>query len=125
MLTADAGQIFQQAQQFVGTNKPPRRDQASVQNFLNMDPPLLEGDSKFIYEAEDLVTLRPGRENAWLDACVERSLRFFHCLPINVSCSINNMFMALTSLHSACFVQRSISLSSYMTATSENTDMGY
>ncbi|KAL8732197.1 MAG: hypothetical protein Q9166_002944 [cf. Caloplaca sp. 2 TL-2023] len=44
--------------------------------------PLMEADSEFIYRKEDLVTLRPGRESAWLDAFVERLLKMIHCKPI-------------------------------------------
>ena len=36
-------------------------------------------EMSFIYEKEDLITLRPGREYAWLDSIVERVLRDFRC----------------------------------------------
>ena len=73
-------------------NKPPARDHLSVQNYLENGfetdnkplRPLLEADSQFIRRKEDLVTLRPGRENAWLDAFVERFLRLVDCKPIQV-----------------------------------------
>lgn len=47
--------------------------------------PLLKADSEFIYRKEDLVTLRPGRESAWLDSSVERLLSLFHCNLVRVS----------------------------------------
>jgi hypothetical protein len=37
----------------------------------------MEGDDDFIYNKEDLITLRPGRESAWLDAAVEKILKLF------------------------------------------------
>ena len=73
-------------------NKPATRDHQSVQNFLENNGsgyeestrPLLQEDTDFVYHKEDLVTLRPGRESAWLDACVERVLKFCHCKAIQV-----------------------------------------
>ena len=38
---------------------------------------VLDEDAEFIYQKEDLITLRPGREYAWLDSGVEHALRFF------------------------------------------------
>ncbi len=77
----------------VSLNKPADRDHLSVLNFLENGyeenggqplRPLMEADSEFIYRKEDLVTLRPGRESAWLDAFVERLLKMIHCKPVQV-----------------------------------------
>lgn len=73
-------------------NKPTARDQQSVKNYLEngslvdgkMERPLLQADTEFVFHKEDLVTLRPGRESAWLDAFVERILKIFHCDVIQV-----------------------------------------
>jgi hypothetical protein len=65
-------------------NRPAARDQTSVRTYLEDDWPLMEKDCSYIYQGEDLVTLRTGRENAWLDSFVERALRMFHCKPIVV-----------------------------------------
>ena len=66
-------------------NRPARRDHESVVNFMvNRSSQLPREESSFIYNKEDLVTLRPGRENAWLDVVVERMLQFFHCSLIDV-----------------------------------------
>lgn len=46
---------------------------------------LPEEESGFIYEKEDLVTLRPGREHAWLDGIIERTLHTFRCRLLKVS----------------------------------------
>ncbi|KAL9606636.1 MAG: hypothetical protein Q9179_000222 [Wetmoreana sp. 5 TL-2023] len=84
------GQLLLQAQQLVSMNKPADRDHLSVQNFLEngflengeSTRPLMQADSEFVYRREDLVTLRPGRESAWLDAFVERLLKIIHCEPV-------------------------------------------
>lgn len=46
---------------------------------------LFEEDMGFIYEKEDLVTLRPGREYAWLDGLLVRTLMVLRCKPIMAS----------------------------------------
>ena len=46
---------------------------------------LFEEESAYIYEKEDLVTLRPGRDHAWLDNLLERLLRIIRCRPVEVS----------------------------------------
>lgn len=87
------GRFLLQAQQIVSMNRPAARDRASIQNFMengfeeNGSPvrPLLEADAEFVYRKEDLVTLRPGRESAWLDSSVERLLGLLHCELIRVS----------------------------------------
>lgn len=49
--------------------------------------PVYDEDAEFIDHKEDLVTLRPGREHAWLDASVERVLQCCNCPVIEVSIS--------------------------------------
>jgi hypothetical protein len=44
---------------------------------LNREP-LLEEESLWVYKKEDLITLRAGREHAWLDSGIEKLLRWFH-----------------------------------------------
>lgn len=50
--------------------------------------PLGEDESEFIYWKEDLVSLRPGRDYAWLDGALERFLRIFRCglLLVRLNC---------------------------------------
>ncbi|MCJ1244332.1 hypothetical protein MMC30_001530 [Trapelia coarctata] len=76
------GTLLQQAQQLVALNRPADRDHRSVINFLENQKPLFKSEVSFIYEKEDLVTLRPGRETAFLDAFVERVIRICNCKPI-------------------------------------------
>ena len=74
-------------------NKPPSRDYHSVLNYMENGyiedgeavRHLLKGDDKFIYQKEDLITLRPGRESAWLDSAVERFLKMINCRLVKVS----------------------------------------
>jgi hypothetical protein len=44
-----------------------------------IDEPLSEEENTWIQYQEDLVTLRPGREHAWLDSGIEHLLRWFNC----------------------------------------------
>ena len=74
------------AQQLKGLDRPSSRDYRSVLNFMEHDGgQLYEEDMEFIYEKEDMVTLRPGREYAWLDGLLERVLRVLRCKLIRVS----------------------------------------
>jgi hypothetical protein len=52
------------AQQLAAANRPPERDYNSVASFVRHKKPLIEGEDDFIYNKEDLITLRPGRESA-------------------------------------------------------------
>ncbi|RDL32073.1 uncharacterized protein BP5553_09475 [Venustampulla echinocandica] len=70
-------QLLLNSQQLAAANRPPQRDYNSVANFIYHKKPLLQGDDDFIYRKEDLITLRPGRESAWLDAAVEKLLKLF------------------------------------------------
>jgi hypothetical protein len=65
-------------------NRPTDRDHASITNYFNYAQPLMEGDDDFLCHKEDLVTIRAGREHAWLDAAVEGFLRWYPCRPIKV-----------------------------------------
>ncbi|KAK8108538.1 hypothetical protein PG984_014339 [Apiospora sp. TS-2023a] len=67
------------AQQMVSLNKPAKRDYQSVEAHLFGRKPLVDEEYGFIYQKEDLITLRDGREMAVLDSFTERLLRTFHC----------------------------------------------
>ena len=74
-----------QAQKLRSLERPSDRDYQSIINFMEGDdPPLQAADMAWVYEKEDIVTLRPGRENAWLDGFVERILHKSHCDAIEV-----------------------------------------
>ena len=65
--------------------KPSARDYRSVLNFMENDGgQTYETESGWIYDKEDLVSLRPGREHAWLDGFLERMLRICRCRLLRV-----------------------------------------
>lgn len=46
----------------------------SVTNYLDDVTPVTKPEREYIQYEEDLVTLRPGRDHAWLDQCIEKCL---------------------------------------------------
>ena len=83
-------------------DRPSSRDYQSVKNYLENDGgPLFEEESGFIYEKEDLITLRPGREYAWLDGILERILQAFRCGLLRVS--LRDFQWRLTDTFSSSF----------------------
>src|SRR5277367_3140006 len=63
------------AQTLTSLNRPTSHEYTSVENFMNNEKPVSRPQFNFIYHKEDLVTLRPGREHAWLDSQVEKLLK--------------------------------------------------
>ena len=80
-----AGGLLLQAQQLAAMNKAPMRDQKSVRNYMENHACLVEEEASFVYDTEDLITLRPGRDCSIVDAFVEKMLRVFNCKPLQVS----------------------------------------
>ncbi|KAL8724917.1 MAG: hypothetical protein Q9181_006617, partial [Wetmoreana brouardii] len=73
-------ELLLKAREMKAIDKPSRRDYRSVLHFMEMDGgQLCEEEMDVIYEKEDLVTLRPGRDHGWLDVLVERFLLYFRC----------------------------------------------
>ena len=66
-------------------NKPAPGDWKSVETYINNKKPLDEAEGSYIYRKEDMVTLRAGREHAWLDTWVERLLRAINCKLVEAS----------------------------------------
>jgi hypothetical protein len=52
-----------------------------------MNAPLKNKES-YIYRKEDIISIKPGREDAWLDTIVERILQTISCPLIRVSLQI-------------------------------------
>jgi hypothetical protein len=75
-------------------NKPAERDYQSVEAVLYSKKPLLDEEYGFIYQKEDLITLRDGREMAVLDSFTERMFKAFHCSLLQVS--TNTMLITIT-----------------------------
>jgi len=55
----------------------------SVRSYFDEEAPLCNLES-YIYCKEDIITLKPGRENAWLDAVVENILQKISCKFVRV-----------------------------------------
>lgn len=60
-------------------NRPSESDYRSVERYIFDKKPLIDEEQDFIYVKNDLVTLREGREDAFLDTLIERFLQVFHC----------------------------------------------
>lgn len=56
-------------------NKPSGKEQQSVSAYLANHKPVKAEQRDYVNFKEDLVTLRPGREHAWLDRMIEASLQ--------------------------------------------------
>ena len=78
------GKVLVQAKEMQGLNRPTHRDHASVSNYFRNEQPVVEQERGWVERKEDLVTIRPGREHAWLDAAVESVLRWYPCKPVKV-----------------------------------------
>lgn len=76
------GTLLGQAQRLEAMEKPTDRDHTSVTNYFNMEAPFVEADRDFLLHKDDLVTTRPGRDHAWLDAAVESALRWYPHGPV-------------------------------------------
>ncbi|CZR70166.1 uncharacterized protein PAC_20067 [Phialocephala subalpina] len=76
------------SRELAGFTRPPARDYFSVKNYFDSQGPICNPES-YIYRKEDIVTLKPGRENAWIDAFIEKILhklsspliRYMFCTP--------------------------------------------
>ena len=65
-------------------NRPGKDEHRSVLNYLEGQSPVDESEREYVYRKEDLITLRPGREHAWLDRAIEKALRYSHCGLVEV-----------------------------------------
>ena len=71
--------LLDAAQKLVAMHRPSQGNYASVSNFMNNRKPLMQPEANWVQYEEDLVTLRTGREHAWLDSGIEKMLKWFHC----------------------------------------------
>lgn len=58
-------------------NKPTASERGSVWSYLDNHAPVKPDECEYVNHKEDLVTLRPGREHAWLDRAIEQLLQAF------------------------------------------------
>lgn len=70
--------ILTAASKIAALNRPAKSDIRSLDSFM-IDETLAQDENTWIQHQEDLVSLRAGREHAWLDACIEHILRRFNC----------------------------------------------
>lgn len=56
-------------------NRPSDTEHKSVFRYLEARKPIHPDERTYILHKEDLVTLRPGREHAWLDRMIEAVLK--------------------------------------------------
>lgn len=81
-----AAELLLKAQGLKGLENPSNRDYRSVLHFMENDGgQVFEKESGWVYEKQDLVTLRPSKEHAWLDGFLERVLRICRCRLLRVS----------------------------------------
>jgi hypothetical protein len=83
-LIIEIAHILTTAQTLMAFNRPAASDYQSVANYIYNREPVVEDERTWIYCKEDMITLRAGREHAWLDTGIERLLRFLHCQLIEV-----------------------------------------
>jgi hypothetical protein len=77
--------LLASAQQLTASNRPSSSEYRSVCRYISQNKPLIPEELEYIQHKEDLVTLRPGRDHAWLDRSIERVLRLQPFSFINVS----------------------------------------
>ncbi|KAF7885145.1 hypothetical protein EAF00_010963 [Botryotinia globosa] len=72
-------ELLLRSQHLNAMNRPADSDYRSVERYIFDKKPLVDEEQGFIYEKNDLITLREGREGAYLDTMTERFLQIFHC----------------------------------------------
>jgi len=95
-----SAQVLVSARELAGFNRPQDRDYSSVKSYFDEESPLCN-DESYVYRREDIITLKPGRENAWLDGFVEKTLQTFSCRLIRVSVTCNASCKILLTSHEA------------------------
>ncbi|KAI9711810.1 MAG: hypothetical protein M1820_001955 [Bogoriella megaspora] len=75
----DYASLLITSQQLVSFNTPAPGDYQSVVNYMNDKTPLVEDEAQWVKHREDMVTLRGGREHAWLDSGIEHCLKWAQC----------------------------------------------
>ncbi|KAF2470786.1 uncharacterized protein BDR25DRAFT_32466 [Lindgomyces ingoldianus] len=76
--------ILAAAQQMRGFSKPADADWQSVGRYIYNRKALVEEEASWIQHKDDLLTLKAGREHAWLDDVVEGLLKVCHCKLIDI-----------------------------------------
>ncbi|TGO63760.1 hypothetical protein BCON_0011g00470 [Botryotinia convoluta] len=77
-------ELLLRSQHVNAMNRRADSDYRSVERYIFDKKPLVDEGQGFIYEKNDLITLREGREGAYLDTMTERFLQIFHCAFLQV-----------------------------------------
>ena len=85
-----AADVMAAAQQLVALNRPSNAEYSTLRRYICTKKPLVPREASWFRHKLDLITLRPGRERAWLDATIEKVLRMLHCRLIEVSITEND-----------------------------------
>lgn len=67
--------LLTSSQQLMASNRPSASEYRNVCRYISQNKPLVRQELEYIWHKEDLVTLRPGRDHAWLDRSIEHFLR--------------------------------------------------
>jgi hypothetical protein len=64
-------------------NKPSNSEYESVGRYMYNRKPLDSDEATWIQHKEDIITIRPSRDHAWLDEVLENFLKICHCQLID------------------------------------------
>lgn len=85
-LICTKAKLVTSAKELTASSRPSDSSYRSFRNFFSNNAPLCQKDEPWIQCKEDMLTLRRGREHAWLDDMIEHILRAFNCRIIEVRC---------------------------------------
>ncbi|KAF5871507.1 uncharacterized protein Bfra_008026 [Botrytis fragariae] len=72
-------QLLTHAQTLTNFDRPMTVDYLRLKNYFDREAPLCGDEQQYILTKEDLITLKPSRENTWLDSAVEKIPQNFPC----------------------------------------------
>ena len=70
--------LLDSAQKLLAASRPSESEYRSVRNYIETNNSLHDSEQEYIHHKQDLITLRPGRDHAWLDRAIDRALRLLH-----------------------------------------------
>ena len=83
-LSVSTAKLITSAKELTSSSRPSEAAYKSFHNFFAYARPLCQEDESWIECKEDMLTLRNGREYAWLDVIIEHLLKMFNCRFIEV-----------------------------------------
>ncbi|THV49563.1 hypothetical protein BGAL_0189g00160 [Botrytis galanthina] len=72
-------QLLTHAQTLTSFDRPMTVDYLRLKSYFDREAPLCGDEQQYILTKEDLITLKPSRENTWLDSAVEKIPQNFPC----------------------------------------------